>query len=152
MDKSTLGLINGLSKRTYFNEDITNDFLREELYPETSEADFQTILQKIENILKTIVYSDMDFAQLEAFLTSQTKKREEPLREEQAAAISKFWRSNKDKIHNVLVDKASWNNRLKSMNWRIDVQMQTKADDNVNKPSAIFDLDIESRTPIQVSL
>lgn len=48
----------------------------------------------------------MDFNQLEAFLTSQTKKKG-GLTEAQAAAFSKFWKNNRTKIHNILVSRVS---------------------------------------------
>ena len=48
----------------------------------------------------------MDVNQLEAFLTSQTKKKG-GINSAQATAFSKFWRSNRTKIHNSIVAKVT---------------------------------------------
>ena len=88
VDKKLLGLLNGIAKRDYYDETgITDEFLYQELFSEMEQANFNTILNRFENLVKTIVNSDMDFRQLEAFLTSQMKRREDALNEEQV----QFW-------------------------------------------------------------
>lgn len=84
VDKNLLGLLNGIAKREYYGEEgITDNFLREELYEEMDETNFEAHLKRFENLMKIMVNSDMDFRQLEAFLTSQMKRREGALTEEQ---------------------------------------------------------------------
>ena len=88
VDKKLLGLLNGIAKRDYYDETgITDEFLYQELFSEMEQANFNTILNRFENLVKTMVNSDMDFRQLEAFLTSQMKRREDALNEEQV----QFW-------------------------------------------------------------
>lgn len=86
----------------------------------------------------------MDFNQLEAFLTSQMKRREAAMTEEEASAYRKFWKVHKNKIHDTLVSKTNWNNSLKKVSWRIDVKSQSKSAENINEPSAIVELQIEN--------
>ena len=90
----------------------------------------------------TILFASL----MEAFLTSQTKKREGALTQEQAAAFMKFWKAQKTKIHDILVQKSSWNNRLKDMSWRIDVKAQARHIEQLNSPVAIVEMQLENRT------
>ncbi|XP_057295997.1 COMM domain-containing protein 1-like [Hydractinia symbiolongicarpus] len=143
-DKTISGLLNGFMKREYFGEiEITDDFLKEQLFPEESTEAFSAILLKYQSILNNIVYSDMELKQLEAFLTSQMKKKPDYLSEAQAAAITKFWKTNKHKIHDVIVTRSTWNNHLKTLKWRIDVSYENK--EKGGEPKAIFEMDMEKR-------
>ena len=146
-DKNVVGLLNGIARRKYFAEkEITDEFLHQELFPEISRGDFDAQLKRYEALMKNIVSADMDFNQLEAFLTSQTKKKEGALSQEQAAAFMKFWKLQKAKIHESLVQKSSWNNRLKDMSWRIDVKTQARRIEQLNAPVAIVEMQLESRS------
>jgi hypothetical protein len=144
-DKNVVGLLNGLARRQFFGEsEITDSFLHGELFPDLSDEEFETMLGKYELLLRNIVASDMDYNQLEAFLTSQTKKREGTLKVDQAAAFMKFWKSQKNKIHDSLVQKASWNNKFKDVSWRIDLKTQARHIDQINTPVAIIEMQIEN--------
>lgn len=126
-DKNVVGLLNGIARREYFGEsEITDDFLHQELFSDLSEEQFDAMLKRYEALMRSIVSADMDFNQLEAFLTSQMKRKQGSLTQEQAAAFLKFWKSQKVKIHDVLVQKSSWNNKLKDVNWRIDLKSQAR--------------------------
>ena len=87
-----------------------------------------------------MVSADMDFNQLEAFLTSQTKRRENAMSEEQANVYRKFWKTHKNKIHDVLVSQSNWNNSLKKVSWRIDIKSQSRNVDQMSEPTAIVEL------------
>lgn len=88
----------------------------------------------------------MDFNQLEAFLTSQMKKRENPISEEQANAFRKFWKTHKNKIHDSLIMNSNWSNSLKKVSWRIDVKSQSKSVDQIHEPTAIMELQLANNT------
>lgn len=98
VDKKLLGLLNGIAKREYYGEsEITDEFLHEELYSGMEKTVFDTLLNRFQNLVKTMTNSDMDFRQLEAFLTSQMKRREDALSEEQVkvvSCISIYWKSS----------------------------------------------------------
>ena len=77
VDKKLLGLLNGIAKREYYGEsEITDEFLHEELYSGMEKTVFDTLLNRFQNLVKTMTNSDMDFRQLEAFFTSQKKRRD----------------------------------------------------------------------------
>ena len=99
-----------------------------------------------------MVSADMDFNQSEAFLTSQMKKREGAITEDQANAFRKFWKTHKNKIHEAVVSRTTWNNTIKQMSWRIDIKSQAKHIDQINIPTAIMELQIgPNDQPVQVS-
>ena len=146
-DKNVVGLLNGIARREYFGEsEITDDFLHHELFSDLSEEQFSAMLKKYENLMRNIVSADMDFNQLEAFLTSQMKRKQGALTQEQAAAFLKFWKSQKTKIHDALVQKSSWNNKLKDINWRIDLKSQARHLQQINTPVAIVEMQVEKRS------
>ena len=146
-DKNVVGLLNGLARREYFGEsEITDDFLHQELFPDLGREQFDAMLSRYENLMRNIVSADMDFNQLEAFLTSQTRRKQGSLTQEQAAAFLKFWKSQKVKIHDVLVQRSSWNNRLKDISWRIDLKSQGRHLQQINTPVAIVEMQVEKRS------
>lgn len=145
-DKNVVGLLNGIARREYFGEsDITDEFLHQELFPDLSAEQFDAILKRYETLTRNIVSADMDYNQLEAFLTSQMKRKQGSLTQEQAAAFLKFWKSQKVKIHDVLVQRSSWNNKLKDISWRIDLKSQGRHLEQINLPVAIVEMQIEKR-------
>ena len=99
-----------------------------------------------------MVSADMDFNQSEAFLTSQMKKRDGAITEDQANALRKFWKTHKNKIHEAVISRTTWNNTIKQMSWRIDIKSQARHIDQINTPTAIMELQIgPNDQPIQVS-
>ena len=145
-DKNYVGLLNGLARRTYFaEENITDEFLKQELFPDLSQDEFDALLKRCDNLMKNIVAADMDFNQLEAFLTSQRRRRQGAITEGQAAAIVKFWKSQRSKIHDVIVDKSRWNSRMKELSWRIDFKSRARHVEQLNTPVAIVELKLEEQ-------
>ncbi|XP_013387976.1 COMM domain-containing protein 1-like [Lingula anatina] len=143
--KSLLALLNGIARKDFYNDtDITHDLLKSELYADMSEEDFQNLMKKSTNLIKSMSSADMDFNQLEAFLTSQTRKKDGGLTEEQAKVYAKFWKNHKTKIHDSLVAQSTWDNTLKSVNWRIDIKTQAKHIEQINTPTAIVEVQLES--------
>nr|XP_022330295.1 COMM domain-containing protein 1-like [Crassostrea virginica] len=141
--KNISALLTGLAKRNYYNEfEYTDDFLKSQIFPDLSDDEYASLLKRCSTYVKNIVSADMDFNQLEAFLTSQMKRREGAMTEDEASAYRKFWKVHKNKIHDTLVSKTNWNNTLKKVSWRIDVKSQSKTTENLNEPSAIVELQI----------
>lgn len=74
-------------------------------------------------ISQSIATADMDHAQLEAFLTAQTKKQGGGgLSAEQAAALSRFWKSQRVRVKESLVAHSRWEPSLRGLSWRVDLQ------------------------------
>ena len=88
---------------------------------------------------------DMDLNQAEAFLSSQAKKRDGGISEDQSKVYIKFWKNNKAKIHEKLVSKCIWDNTLKNMSWRIDVKTRSKDTEQINTPVAIVELQLANK-------
>uniref|UniRef100_A0A8C2QUM9 COMM domain-containing protein 1 n=2 Tax=Caprinae TaxID=9963 RepID=A0A8C2QUM9_CAPHI len=120
---------------------ITEELLRSQLYPEVSLEEFRPFLAKMKGILKSIASADMDFNQLEAFLTAQTKKQG-GITSEQAAVISKFWKSHKTKIRESLMNQSCWDRGLRGLSWRVDGKSQSRHSAQIHTPVAIMELEI----------
>lgn len=89
-----------------------------------------------------MVSADMDLNQAEVFLTSQMKKPESGITENQANAFRKFWKNHKNKIHEAIISKSTWNNTLRNVSWRIDIKSQARHLDEINAPTAIMELHV----------
>ncbi|XP_031247046.1 COMM domain-containing protein 1 isoform X4 [Mastomys coucha] len=99
----------------------------------------QHIMVEIQELL-SIASADMDFNQLEAFLTAQTKKQG-GITSEQAAVISKFWKSHKTKIRESLMNQSRWDNGLRGLSWRVDGKSQSRHSTQIHSPVAIIELE-----------
>ncbi|ESP02278.1 hypothetical protein LOTGIDRAFT_138684 [Lottia gigantea] len=141
--KNLSALLNGLTKRNYYGEEeLTDEFLKNELYPDLEEDEFKNLVNRCLHLMKNMVSADMDMTQLEIFLTAQMKRREGALTEQQANAYRKFWKTHKTKIHDKIVEQTMWGNTLKKVSWRIDLKSQGRRSDDINTPSAIMELQI----------
>ncbi|CAH7002516.1 Commd1 [Phodopus roborovskii] len=89
---------------------------------------------------RSIASADMDFNQLEAFLTAQTKKQG-GITCEQAAVISKFWKSHKTRIRESLLNQSRWDNGLRGLSWRVDGKSQSRHSAQIDTPVAIVELE-----------
>ncbi|XP_062912132.1 COMM domain-containing protein 1 isoform X3 [Mobula hypostoma] len=165
--KSLSGLLFGLVQITFYrNPAVTEQMLKDELYPELSEQDFQVLVEKMNGILrvkeshasvysqlsaKSITSADMEFNQLEAFLTAQTKKQK-GITPDQAAVLTKFWKSHKAKIRECLINQNKWENCLRNFSWRVDLKTQSKHLDQINTPVALVELELgkndQGRAPL----
>ena len=54
--KNTLALLNGLARQYYYgHKDITNEFLKNEIFPDMQEDEFNSLVLKCSQILKVSV-------------------------------------------------------------------------------------------------
>ncbi|XP_067845635.1 COMM domain-containing protein 1 isoform X1 [Heptranchias perlo] len=140
--RSLSGLLGGIAQQVYFhNTDITEQQLKHQLFPDLSQEDFRALLEKMTGILRSIASADMDFNQLEAFLTAQTKKQK-GIAPEQATVLTKFWKNHKVKIRESLINQSKWENCLRNLSWRVDLKTQSKRLDQINTPVAIVELEL----------
>ncbi|XP_053140266.1 COMM domain-containing protein 1 isoform X2 [Hemicordylus capensis] len=140
--KPLLGLLNGIAQATYYgNTEITQELLRDQLYPEAAAQEFGALLAKMTGIVKSIASADMDSNQLEAFLTAQTKKPG-GITPDQAAVIAKFWKNHRVKIRESLINQSKWGNTLKNINWRVDLKSQSRHIHQLNSPVAIVEMEL----------
>ncbi|XP_065884501.1 COMM domain-containing protein 1-like [Dysidea avara] len=153
VDKTLLAFLNGIAKRVYFKDDsISDELLRTEVLGGISETEFNQKLRRFQLLLNSIATADMNYNQLDAFLKSQMQKREGALTASEAATITKFWQSHKSKIHDTLVKDSTWDNQMKSLNWRIDVCTKARHLDQLNQPTAIVEMKLEQGDLIRFEL
>ncbi|XP_047637940.1 COMM domain-containing protein 1 [Phacochoerus africanus] len=140
--KPLSGLLSGLAQEAFHGHPgITEELLRSQLYPEMPPEEFRPFLAKMRGILKSIASADMDFNQLEAFLTAQTKKQG-GITSDQAAVISKFWKNHKTKIRESLMNQSRWDSGLRGLSWRVDGKSQSRHSAQIHTPVAIMELEI----------
>nr|XP_055185090.1 COMM domain-containing protein 1 isoform X2 [Nyctereutes procyonoides]XP_055185091.1 COMM domain-containing protein 1 isoform X2 [Nyctereutes procyonoides] len=104
---------------------------------------FASTWMELEGIMlsESIASADMDFNQLEAFLTAQTKKQG-GITSDQAAVISKFWKNHKTKIRESLMNQSRWDSGLRGLSWRVDGKSQSRHSAQIHTPVAIMELEI----------
>ncbi|XP_077427732.1 COMM domain-containing protein 1 [Vanacampus margaritifer] len=123
--RSLLGaLLNGVAQQTFYqNSDVTEDLLKSQLYPEATQEHFKALYDKMKALLKSMAAADMDHAQLEAFLTAQTRKQGPGgATPEQAAALARFWKSQRGCVRQSLLAHSCWEPALRGLSWRADLR------------------------------
>ncbi|KAG9262624.1 COMM domain-containing protein 1 [Astyanax mexicanus] len=142
--KALAGLLAGLAQSLYYcNTEISEELLRSQLYPNLPPEDFHTLYHKLRGILKSMATADMDQAQLEAFLTAQTRKQGGAgLSSEQAAALGRFWKAHRTRIRESLLAQSRWEPGLRSVNWRVDLQTASSRGSSSNTPVALVELEL----------
>lgn len=95
-------------------------------------------------ISQSIASADMDHAQLEAFLTAQTKKQGGGgVTAEQAAALSRFWKSQRVRVKESLLAQSRWEPTLRGLSWRVDLQTAASQGDVTHSgPVALMELEL----------
>ncbi|XP_065151336.2 COMM domain-containing protein 1 [Paramisgurnus dabryanus] len=135
-------LLNGITQRFYHgNSDITEELLKNELYPDMSHEEFHALHEKMRAALKSIASADMDQAQLEAFLTAQTRKQG-GLSPEQAAALSRFWKAHRTRVRESLLAQSRWEPGLRGLKWRVDLHTSSSRGQLSNSPVALVELEL----------
>ncbi|KAM6972065.1 COMM domain-containing protein 1 [Aplochiton taeniatus] len=142
--KSLSGLLNGIAQNVYYNNDeITEELLKNELYPDLTQEEFHAHHEKVKGLLKSIAMADMDQAQLEAFLTAQTKKQGGGgVSAEQAAVLSRFWKSHRARVRESLLRQSRWEPALRSLKWRVDLQTSSSRGETTNSAVALVELEL----------
>lgn len=109
-------------------------------------VELQTV--KIVIFFQSIASADMDSNQLEAFLTAQTKKPG-GITTDHAIVIAKFWKNQRAKIHESLINQSKWENSLKNISWRVDLKTQSRHIDQMNSPVAIVEMELEKNGQVR---
>jgi len=88
--------------------------------------------------------SDMDQKQAETFLSSQTRKHEGGITDDQSKVFQQCWKLHRYRIHDSLVESCIWNNRLQDMSWRIDIKSQSRNVKQLNASTAIVEVQLKN--------
>lgn len=138
--------LNGIMKREYEGDaSITPEYLKEAIFSEFPEVTVEKIVEMY-NYMKELIalaaHEDYDPSQIDTFL----KLKKTTLTQTQKEAFSKFWRSHRGQIHDVVCQRAIWDNTFDRVAWRIDVKTRTKESlaegVELNDPVAIYELHI----------
>ncbi|XP_003972269.2 COMM domain-containing protein 1 isoform X2 [Takifugu rubripes] len=147
--KALSGLLNGIAqKEFYYNSDVTEQLLRTELFPEMPQEEFMTLHSKMRSLLKSIATADMDHAQLEAFLTAQTRRQGGGVSAEQAAVLSRFWKAQRMRVRESLLAQSRWEPSLRGLTWRVDLPTAASQGDKTvhSGPLALVELEVGQAT------
>jgi len=125
------------------DDTMTDEFLQEQLF-ESNPKDFAPLCAKIVPALAHIATEDLDMTKAEAYLAEQVAAG---LSDVAGAAISKYWKKDRSKVHEQMIQKASWNNKLNSMAWRLDVLTKSRHIEELNNPAAIVELKVDKQFP-----
>ena len=96
------------------------------------------------SLSQSIAVADMDHEQLEAFLTAQTRKQGSgAVSSEQAAALARFWKSQRSRVRESLLGQSRWEPGLRGLSWRVDLQTAASRGETANSnPVALVELEL----------
>ncbi|KAM8878063.1 COMM domain-containing protein 1 isoform 2-T2 [Spinachia spinachia] len=143
--KSLSGLLNGIARTLYYGEsDVTEELLRRELYAHLSHEEFCALHERMRGLVKSIATADMDHAQLEAFLTAQTRRQGGGgVTADQAAALSRFWKSQRVRVRESLLAQSRWEPGLRGLSWRVDLRTAAgRGEEDPGGPVALMELEL----------
>ncbi|XP_043088268.1 COMM domain-containing protein 1 [Puntigrus tetrazona] len=137
-------LLNGITQKLYYgNTEITEEFLKNELYAEMTQDEFRALHDKMRSLLKSMASADMDQAQLEAFLTAQTRKQGGGgVTPEQAAALARFWKAHRTRVRESLLAQSRWEPGLRGLKWRVDLHTSSSGGQVSSSPVALVELEL----------
>lgn len=104
----------------------------------------EVILLLCSSISQSIATADMDHSQLEAFLIAQTKKQGlGGVSPEQAAALSRFWKSQRVRVRESLLSQSRWEPGLRGFSWRVDLHTAASQTNAYHSgPVALLELEL----------
>ncbi|XP_062866197.1 COMM domain-containing protein 1 [Trichomycterus rosablanca] len=142
--KSLSALLNGIAQIVYYyKSEMTEELLKEEIYPDMPQEEFRSLFERMRGLLKSIATADMDQVQLEAFLTAQTRKQGPGgVSSEQTAALSRFWKSHRSRVRESLLAQSRWEPALRNVSWRVDLQTAASRGQTSNSPVALVELEM----------
>jgi len=95
------------------------------------------------HVFQSMGSSDMDQNQAETFLVSQTKKRDGGITEQQAKVLLQMWKLHRTQVHESVLSSCVWNNRLRNINWRIDIKSRSRTVEQLSTATALVELELE---------
>ncbi|KAJ4921380.1 hypothetical protein JOQ06_025963 [Pogonophryne albipinna] len=124
--KSLSGLLNGIAQKVYYsNSEITEELLKDELYPELSQEEFTALHEKMKALIK------------------MKRQGSGGLGAEQAAALSRFWKSQRVRVRESLLSQSRWEPGLRGLSWRVDLHTAASRGDAAQSgPVALMELEL----------
>lgn len=86
----------------------------------------------------------MDPAQLEAFLTAQTRRQGGGVSAEQGAVLARFWKTQRTRVRDSLLAQSRWEPSLRGLAWRVDLPTATSLGERATLagPLALVELEL----------
>lgn len=102
---------------------------------------------------QSIATADMDHAQLEAFLTAQTRRQGGGVSVEQAAVLSRFWKAQRMRVRESLLAQSCWEPSLRGLTWRVDLPTAASQGDKTvhSGPVALMELELGQATQVRLT-
>lgn len=104
-------------------------------------------------LFQSIAAADMDHAQLEAFLTAQTRRQGAGgVSAEQAAVLSRFWKTQRMRVRESLLALSRWEPSLRGLTWRVDLPTAASQGDKTAHSGPVALVELELGRAAQVRL
>uniref|UniRef100_A0A7S4NYB1 COMM domain-containing protein 1 n=1 Tax=Paramoeba aestuarina TaxID=180227 RepID=A0A7S4NYB1_9EUKA len=135
-------MLTGVLRRTYEDDqDMTVEFFMENIFAgqEVGAEEVAKMSTLCEKVLRKAGSMDWDPAKLEAAIENMG------FSEVQKGVFVHFWKNNKAKIHNIVLEKSNWNQHLSSVEWRLDMKTTSRKESDVNEPTAIVQLNFQKK-------
>lgn len=95
----------------------------------------------------------MDHAQLEAFLTAQTRRQGGGgVSAEQAAVLARFWKTQRMRVRESLLALSRWEPCLRGLTWRVDLPTAASQGDKTAHSGPVALVELELGRAAQVRL
>ncbi|EFA80769.1 COMM domain-containing protein 1 [Heterostelium album PN500] len=119
----SLSSLSSLQEMIFSGSDLTEEFIL-------------STYNKCINIIERASYSDVDLTAFESLI------KDNDFTQQQQEGLTKFWKTNKKKIHDIVNRRTRFNNSLDKMSWRLDLKTKSKDVEEMNEPTAIVELDL----------
>ena len=115
-------VLSGLCRRNFYGEEIEYEDLAEAIYDEASGSKEDAVqhIVGVERLLRRAAKEHWDGPTLETNLAATEMKAEH------RAAFAKFWKGERNAVHDAMQKKTTWTAHLKQLSWRIDVKTSSK--------------------------
>mmetsp|Transcript_19929 Transcript_19929/g.28648 ORF Transcript_19929/g.28648 Transcript_19929/m.28648 type:complete len:187 (-) Transcript_19929:123-683(-) len=137
--KSFQLLLNGLSKKLFYGEDVSIEYLAEQLYTgmELEGAEVRAQIKSYEKLLRVAAFNNWDVSKFEEVLNSSN------ISPAHFRTALSFWTNEREKIHNSILRGCTWNNKLKQLSWRVDMKAASKNMPEINEPVAMIEFGMD---------
>lgn len=138
--RSFQALLQGLTRRSFYDSESVESSVEalKELWGEgVEEENWRTDMESVDAILMGAAQNHWDVAKLDEVLRSMSPSL---LSAESILVFCAFWGQEREKIHQVLVKRSTWNGHFKKLSWRVDVKTAGKSGADLTEPVALFEL------------
>lgn len=149
--QSFQALLQGLTRRAFYDEsphsaETEIDALQQLWGDGVQEDVWRADMQTVEAVLLGAAQNHWDVAKLEEVLRSMSL-----LSAESILVFCAFWGQEREKVHQLLVKRSTWNGHFKKLSWRVDVKSVGKSGADLTEPVALFELRTQDGQQVAVA-